>query len=157
MTALVKKGEHGQSIFEQEREKKAKVAQDHNDYQQSVFSTQKQIEYHFDLPSVYKGFERVKQSDKLKDTHLKNRKEDVKTRREDHAEKAADRLRNIQADEKDMYKQLREKDNLRGKLIDEIKSALKEDTDQKKEISILKKKDQIENYERGKNFHQLYK
>ena len=34
---------------------------------------------------------------------------------------------------------------------------MKEDIDQKKEISLLKKKDQMENYERGKNFHQLYK
>ena len=122
-----------------------------------MFATQQQIEYHFDLPSVYKGFERVKGSVKLKEKHLEDRKEIVEKRRVDHAEKAAERLKNIQAEKQDMYKQLRAKDNLRGKLIDEIKSALREDTDQKKEISILKKKDQIENYERGKNFHQLYK
>lgn len=52
---------------------------------------------------------------------------------------------------------LRNKDKQKGKLITEIKEALKEDIDQKKEISLLKKKDQMENYERGKNFHQLYK
>ena len=122
-----------------------------------MFATQKQIEYHFDLPSVYNGFVRVKRSEKLKEKHLEDRKEIVEKRRVDHAVKAAEKLKNIQADKQDMYKQLRAKDNLRGKLIDEIKSALREDTDQKKEISILKKKDQIENYERGKNFHQLYK
>ena len=38
-----------------------------------------------------------------------------------------------------------------------MKEALYEDVEQKKEINILKKKDQMENYERGKNFHQLYK
>ena len=42
---------------------------------------------------------------------------------------------------------------MRGKLVEEIKEALKEDTDQRKEISMLKKKDQLENLERGKNFH----
>ena len=52
---------------------------------------------------------------------------------------------------------MRRKDAQRGKLITEIKEALKEDIDQKKEISLLKKKDQMENYERGKNFHNLYK
>lgn len=38
-----------------------------------------------------------------------------------------------------------------------MKEALYEDVEQKKEINFLKKKDQMENYERGKNFHQLYK
>ena len=42
-------------------------------------------------------------------------------------------------------------------LIKEVKDAMKEEVDQKKEISLLKKKDQIENFERGKNFHNLYK
>lgn len=42
-------------------------------------------------------------------------------------------------------------------LIKEVKEAFKEEVDQKKEISLLKKKDQIENFERGKNFHNLYK
>ena len=42
-------------------------------------------------------------------------------------------------------------------LIKEFKDAFDEEVDQKKEISLLKKKDQIENYERGKNFHNLYK
>lgn len=42
-------------------------------------------------------------------------------------------------------------------LIKEVKEAFREEVDQKKEISLLKKKDQIENFERGKNFHNLYK
>lgn len=69
-----------------------------------MFATQKQIEYHFDLPSVYKGFERVKQSDKIKDKHLKNRVEELERRRREHAEKAAEKLKNIHADKLDMYK-----------------------------------------------------
>ena len=63
----------------------------------------------------------------------------------------------LRLEAKEKYKYLQEKDNQRTQLIHEIKEALQEDIDQKKEISLLKKKDQIENYERGKNFHQLYK
>lgn len=44
-----------------------------------------------------------------------------------------------------------------GNLMKEVREAYREEVDQKKEISLLKKKDQIENYERGKNFHNLYK
>ena len=60
-------------------------------------------------------------------------------------------------DEKEKITYLREKDHQRNKIVSEIKEALWEDIEQKKEISLLKKKDQMENWERGKNFHQLYK
>lgn len=38
-----------------------------------------------------------------------------------------------------------------------MKDAIKEDIDLKKEISALRKKDQEENYQRGQNFHNIYK
>lgn len=83
--------------------------------------------------------------------------ERVKELRDEKVEKAkgANEVLKGELAEKATY--LRQKDRQRGKLITEIKEALKEDIDQKKEISLLKKKDQMENYERGKNFHQLYK
>ena len=55
--------------------------------------------------------------------------------------------------EKEKRRYLQEKNLQRNKLIQEIKEALYEDIEQKKEISMLKKRDQLENYERGKNFH----
>ena len=67
------------------------------------------------------------------------------------------RVKDMRLEAKEKYSYLTEKNIQRGKLVTEVKLALKEDVDQKKEISLLKKKDQIENYERGKNFHQLYK
>lgn len=48
---------------------------------------------------------------------------------------------------------MKEKDQQRNKIVGEIKEALWEDIEQKKEISLLKKKDQMENFERGRNFH----
>ena len=50
-----------------------------------------------------------------------------------------------------------EKDKKREELIKEVKDAFFEEVNQKKEISLLKKRDQQENYERGKNFKYLYK
>ena len=66
-------------------------------------------------------------------------------------------FRQIKLEQKDKYNYLNEKNEQRAKLIFEIKEAIKEDIDLKKEISNLKKKDQLENLERGKNFHELYK
>ena len=50
-----------------------------------------------------------------------------------------------------------QKNNRREQLVVNVKEALREDIDQKKEIAILRKKDQEENYMRGQNFHNLYK
>ena len=56
-----------------------------------------------------------------------------------------------------MEREFKEKDKMKSQLLDELHNAIVEDTEQKKEISLLKKKDQQENLERGKNFHLLYK
>ena len=64
---------------------------------------------------------------------------------------------NVNNEFKEKYSYLQEKDETRSKLVNEIKEAFHEDIEQRKEISFLKKKDQMENFERGKNFHQLYK
>ena len=66
-------------------------------------------------------------------------------------------LKGVEVDHREKIDYLKEKDVQRNEIVSEIKTALWEDIEQKKEISLLKKKDQMENYERGKNFHQLYK
>ena len=88
---------------------------------------------------------------------MKRKVEDLQAKREEKAEKAQTRVKDIRAEAREKYSYLSEKNVQRGKLVTEVKLALQEDVDQKKEISLLKKKDQIENYERGRNFHQLYK
>ena len=65
--------------------------------------------------------------------------------------------KNVDTEFKEKYSYLKEKDETRSKLVNEIKEALHEDVEQRKEISLLKKKDQQENFERGRNFHHLYK
>jgi predicted DNA-binding protein len=65
--------------------------------------------------------------------------------------------RRLKQENKQRFDYLKDKDQQRQNLIYEIKDAIQEDIEQKKEISLLKKKDQVENLERGKNFHLLYK
>ena len=83
--------------------------------------------------------------------------DEIKAKRDEKRAAAEVNVNHKRQELKEKFKYLKDKDKQKGKLITEIKEAMKEDTDQKKEISLLKKKDQMENYERGKNFHQLYK
>jgi hypothetical protein len=46
---------------------------------------------------------------------------------------------------------------MREQLVADVKDALKEDMDKKKELSYLRKMDQEENYHRSMNFHSMYK
>ena len=70
---------------------------------------------------------------------------------------AKDRVANMRTANKEQREYLIEKDKKRDELIREVKDAFEEEVNQKKEISLLKKRDQQENFERGKNFQYLYK
>ena len=70
---------------------------------------------------------------------------------------AKDRVASMRTENKEKREYLIEKDKKRDELIKEVKDAFEEEVNQKKEISLLKKRDQQENYERGKNFQYLYK
>ena len=78
-------------------------------------------------------------------------------KQQEYKEKQEENYKNIKAAGKDKYKNLKEKDQTKIELLQELTNAIVEDTEQKKEISLLKKKDQQENLERGRNFHLLYK
>jgi len=74
------------------------------------------------------------------------------------------RFSSTEANKKEMMKREREKINYlkrrieqRNQLVDEVKEAWKEDAETRKEISQLRKIDQEENYQRGKNFYDMYK
>lgn len=117
----------------------------------------KSVEFHFNLDSVATSFKRIQNSEKLKKVLEKNKIDEAKAKRDEKRVAAEMALQSHKSDLKEKTSYLKNKDKQKGKLITEIKEALKEDIDQKKEISLLKKKDQMENFERGKNFHQLYK
>jgi hypothetical protein len=82
---------------------------------------------------------------------------DIQEKREKTMEQVLQNKRANKGDDREKRSELLNKDELKKQLLTEIKGAIQEDINQKKEISLLKKKDQMENLERGKNFHQLYK
>ena len=51
---------------------------------------------------------------------------------------------------------LKEKSQEKSQLVNEVKEALREDHEQRREIAMLRKMDQEENFNRGKNFHKMY-
>jgi len=109
-------------------------------------------------PAKSEKGEGAKKNKKLDPAKIKREREKemiqrIKEKRDQRFEIAKVNAQSLKQDANEKYRYLQQKDNQRSKLIHEIKEALQEDVDQKKEISLLKKKDQVENYERGKNFH----
>ena len=151
------KTKHGTDLYQQFNTEKQKLAEKTIKQVEEVNSRMNQVEYHFDLEKMHQGFKRIQKSEKLKKDTLKARVDEIRSNREQKMTQALTNHRNLKMQAKDKYNYLQDKDQQRSQLIQEIKEALQEDVEQKKEISLLKKKDQLENLERGKNFHQLYK
>jgi len=117
----------------------------------------KEVEFKGDLNNIHKTFKRIQNCDKLKRDLEKKAAEERNIKRDERWAVVKENHKSIRMDNRDTYKYLKEKDEKMNNLIHEIKAAIQEDIDQKKEIALLKKKDQMENLERGKNFNQLYK
>jgi len=84
----------------------------------------------------------------LMELKLKNQK-----RAEAHGSARKDLARSVR-EQQAYYEQ---KQKLRDQLIEEVREALREDNDKKKELAALRKQDQEENYMRSMNFHKMYK
>jgi hypothetical protein len=134
-----------------------KLARDHNTKVKETHESHQAVEYHFDLAAAYKGFTRLRASEKARQKSLQQTSEQLMQKRAEKHAMAQDRLKNLKLDHKERFNHLMERQEQMGNLMKEVREAYREEVDQKKEISLLKKKDQIENYERGKNFHNLYK
>jgi adenylosuccinate synthase len=97
------------------------------------------------MEKIAVAFNRVKNSEKNKEKLIKQQIETKKEKHDQRMEVTMANFRQIKLEQKDKYNYLNEKNEQRAKLIFEIKEAIKEDIDLKKEISNLKKKDQMEN------------
>lgn len=147
----------GTEIHNQINQTKAMQAKEIAEQARRVAEQQKQIEFHGDLEKLTKAFENVKKCDKTKSAQLKAMIDQNVSKRNEWIQRTNERKNELRMQYKEQQESLRDKDKYRKNLINEIKEAIQEDIEQKKEISLLKKKDQIENLERGKNFHLLYK
>lgn len=65
--------------------------------------------------------------------------------------------KNLKRAEKDKYAYLMDKDKQRDTSVQDLKIAMMEDIQQKKEIALLRKMDQEENLRRGQHFNNLEK
>ena len=157
MSKVEKKIKMGADLNVKNLEEIRKIARDHNNHVKEAKDNYSSVEYHFDLAAAYKGFKRLEKSEKTRGKRLEERSKLLQENRELKHEQAKDRLKILRSDHKEHFDHLMARQHQMNSLIKEVKEAFKEEVDQKKEISLLKKKDQIENYERGKNFHNLYK
>ena len=74
-------------------------------------------------------------------------------RAEAHGSARKDLARSLR--EQQAYYEQRQK--LRDQLINEVRDALREDNEKKRELAALRKQDQEENFQRSMNFHRMYK
>lgn len=77
----------------------------------------------------------------------------AKAKYEKRIEQAQSRLRDLSIREKEKLDYLESRVKMREDMVGEVKEILKEDIDQRKEISYLRKLDQQENLLRSKNFY----
>uniref|UniRef100_A0A7S3CKU3 Uncharacterized protein n=1 Tax=Strombidium rassoulzadegani TaxID=1082188 RepID=A0A7S3CKU3_9SPIT len=160
METLEAKIRQGMDINSVVMHQRVQIAREHVQHAESVHQSHKQAELSNQLEKAQKGFERVLRSEKNKKELDKMVLDQIRLRRlkyEEKVQQAKLNLQDVKRAEQEKYQYLQQKNNQRAKLINEIKEALREDIEQKKEIYFLKKKDQLENYERGKNFQQLLK
>ena len=116
------------------------------------------MEHHLrDIESIHKDFKRIEKSGKVVARKQKERVEDMRERLNEKLQSAKEKYQAARVEAREKTSHLLDKDKKREELIREVKDAFQEEVNQKKEISLLKKRDQQENYERGKNFQYLYK
>lgn len=68
-----------------------------------------------------------------------------------------DKQRDLQRQMREQHNYYQQKQALRDQLVTDVKEAIREDVDKKRELSLLRKMDQEENYMRSMNFHNMYK
>ena len=136
-----RKMKKGKELIELTNQQKSAIAQQHIQQVEQAHAAAMAVEYHFDIEQVGTSFKRIQKSEKLKRDLEKQRIEQAKAKR-DEKRAAADLVQHeIKMRQKEKTSYLKSKDKQKGQLITEIKEALREDIDQKKEISLLKKKD----------------
>ncbi|CDW78402.1 UNKNOWN [Stylonychia lemnae] len=104
-----------------------------------------------------KTYSRIIKSEKMKQDQINSSLYQIKTKNERRIENANLKQQEIMRKEIDKIRYLENRVKQRNDLIDEFYEAFKEDMDQKKELSFLRKIDQMENLQRTKNFYNMYR
>lgn len=100
------------------------------------------MEHHLaDIDSIYKDFKRIQKVDTTLSKLQKQNVEDMRERLNEKLNGAKERVAHMRNENREKREYLIEKDKKRDELIKEVKDAFTEEVNQKKEISLLKKRD----------------
>eukprot|EP00347_Sterkiella_histriomuscorum_P010768 403374992 len=106
---------------------------------------------------LQRDLEKMSKTVKNREILIKRDMENLKIRNQRKMESMAVKQKEQVKRQKEQFNYYMQKQELRDQLAVDVKDALKEDIDKKKELSLLRKMDQEENYMRSMNFHNMYK
>lgn len=102
-------------------------------------------------------YEKIEKSIKKKEKDDKARLEALKELNDKRADGVNINLKDLRYKQQEMVSYYDSRLKERNDKIEHLKQTLKEDVETRKELSLLRKADQEENYMRGMNIHNIYK
>ena len=94
---------------------------------------------------------------KKKEKEDKLKLEALKQQNDKRSEGVSVNLKDLKYKQKEMISYYDSRNKERNDKVEHLKQAIKEDIETKKELTMLRKADQEENYMRGMNIHNIYK
>eukprot|EP00347_Sterkiella_histriomuscorum_P000166 403376923 len=139
-----------------------KVQERMHDFNAKVFESSKIIQSKEEqerelMNQAKRTFNRLIKSEKFKQDMQEHRIYSIKEKNQKRLEQASQKQSELSQKDKEKYTYLERRNKQRDDLIEEFYEAFKEDIEQKKELSFLKKIDQMENLQRTKNFYNMYR
>lgn len=111
----------------------------------------------YNVDWLVKKVDKFQKSEKQKREQINELKQKFNEDFESKQANAKENLKNIKLSEKEKIDYLVKKDEARSQMLHDVKEAIMEDVEQKREISYLRKMDQEENYMRIKTIENLKK
>lgn len=102
-------------------------------------------------------YSKIEKSQKNKAREDKQRLDYLRELNDKRTEGVHVNLKDLKSKEKEMYRYYDSRLRERSDKVAEVRSVLREDADTRKELSLLRKADQEENFQRGLNIHGIYK
>lgn len=102
-------------------------------------------------------YEKIEKSTKKKEKDDKARLEALKEVNDKRADGVHINLKDLRYKQQEMVSYYDTRLKERNDKVEHLKQALKEDVETRKELTLLRKADQEENYMRGMNIHNIYK
>jgi hypothetical protein len=102
-------------------------------------------------------YDKIEKSQKKKAKEDKEKLEYLKEVNDKRTESVTLNLKDIKQKQREMFRYYDTRLRERSDKVQEVRSVLREDIDTRKELYLLRKADQEENFMRGQNIHNIYK